>query len=100
MMGDHGGLHRVGFAVRAGQPFDRADQDMAVLHRQILSLQQGEPQIAGDPGMFEIGVVQRPRRQEADPAVGVAAQGVQRVAKVAKEPGQAVDLRNIDYAPR
>ena len=45
---------------------DGAHHHLAVLDRQILAFQQREAEVAGDIGVFEIGVVQRAGRQDAD----------------------------------
>ena len=93
-------LHRVGIAAVQAPPqhLDRAQARHGAhhqapgLHGQILALHQGDAQVTRQPGMFEIGLVQRPRRQDGNAGVTILALGQQRIAEGAKEPGQAVDV--------
>ena len=73
------------------EPRDRADHDAAVLDREVLAFEQHEAEIAGDPGVLVIGVVHQAGREDADAAVAVGAQALERVAEGAEEAGEAVD---------
>jgi hypothetical protein len=48
---------------------DGAHHQSAVSNRQVLALEKHEAEIAGDIGMLEIGIVHRPRREDADAAL-------------------------------
>ncbi len=74
------------------EPGDGADHDPAVLDGQILPLQQHEAEVAGDVGVLEVGVVERPRRQDGDARIRFVGQALQRVAKGTEESGQAMDV--------
>ena len=78
---------------RAG---DGAHLDRVILDRQIAAFQQAQAQIAGDIGMLVIGVGHRAGGQDAHlaarPHRGIALQPVQRIAKGAEKPGQAVHI--------
>lgn len=71
---------------------DGAHHHPAADHGQILAFKQHEAQIAGDIGMFEIGLVGDPRRKNGDAVVRVQPAALQRVAELAKEAGQPVDV--------
>ena len=56
----------------AAQARDGADEDAVVAHDQVFALDQQQAEIARQIGVLEIGLVHRPRRQQADARVVVA----------------------------
>ena len=69
-----------------------ANHQPAVGDGQVLALQQHDAEIAGDIGVFEIGLVERPRRQDGDAAEWLGGHGGQRIAEPPEEAGQPVDM--------
>ncbi len=69
----------------APQTRNGADEDAVVLHDEILAFHQEEPEIAGEIGVLEIGLVHRPGRQQADAGIVAAVEreqlGLQRLEK-------------------
>ena len=74
------------------QAGDGADHDPAVLDRQVLAFEQGEAEVAGDVGVLEVGVDERPRGQDGDAGVAVVREALEGLAEAAEEAGEAVDV--------
>ena len=74
------------------QTSDGADHDAAIDHRQVFTFQQHEAEIAGDIGVFEIGLVGDARRQNGDAVVRMFLARLQFVAEGTEEAREAVDM--------
>jgi hypothetical protein len=75
------------------QPVDRPDHEAATLDGQVLTFNQHQTEIACDIRVLEIGLVQRPRRQDGRAAVGLETQSHQGIAKAAEKARQPVHVR-------
>ena len=71
---------------------DGADHDAAVLDGQVLAFEQHEAEVAGDPGVLEVGVVERAGGEDGGAGVGLVGEALERVAEGAEEAGEAVDV--------
>ena len=85
----------------APQTRDRADKDAVVTHDQILAVHQKKAEIARQIGVLEIGLVHRPRREQADTRVILAIEREQLRLERLKERRDAFNARGaIDVGHR
>ena len=78
--------------VGALQPGDRAHENMAIAHDEIAALDEQKAEIAGEIGLFEIGLAPRAGRQDADARPDALRARAQARAKLAKERRQPLDV--------
>jgi len=77
------------------QTGDGAHIGLAVAHHQIIALDQQETQVAGQVRLFEIGLAERARRQQADARVRPVRRGRQASAEVGEERRQPLDVHGV-----
>ena len=78
--------------VAALEPGDRAHEDAAVAHDQIVAFDEQEAEVAGEIGLLEIGRAQRAGRQNPDARFGALAARLEPGAQFAKERREAFDV--------
>ena len=78
--------------VGALQSGDRAHMDFAVAHGQIAALDKQKAEIAGEIGLFEIGLVVGAGRQQADARIGVTRHRGQAAAESLEEGREPLDI--------
>ena len=81
------------------QPAQRFQEHAVVAHREIAALDQRVAEVAGEKGVFEIGLVIRTRRQQHDARILtlLGHQPFQRVAIALKEIREPADVRFAEH---
>src|SRR4030095_4343799 len=76
------------------QTVEGLDEDATIANRQVSSFDQREPEVPRQVGVFEVGLVQRPGRQQDDPRRGALRRGKrrQRIALNPEERGEPLSL--------
>ena len=74
------------------RPLDGAHHHPPVGDHEVVALEQHQAEVAGDVGVLEIGFVALAGCQDCDAAVSPAGECEQRIAQIAEEAGQTMDI--------
>ncbi len=78
--------------VTALESGNRADEDPAVTHDEIVALDQQEAEIAGEIGLLVVGEAQRTRAEDSDPRLRALSGGFQSRPECPKERREPLDV--------